>query len=124
MKIQFRLNGKTVQADIQADMLLIDLLRDMGCTSVKRGCETDNCGLCTVWMDKKPILSCSTLAVRANGRHLRTLEGLQKDAEEFGLFLAKEGGERGGDQGVSGRKPVPVQRVHVPAAGREEVSGI
>lgn len=92
MKIQFRLNGKTVQADIQADMLLIDLLRDMGCTSVKRGCETDNCGLCTVWMDKKPILSCSTLAVRANGRHLRTLEGLQKDAEEFGLFLAKEGG--------------------------------
>ena len=47
-------------------------------------------------MDKKPILSCSTLAVRANGRHLRTLEGLQKDAEEFGLFLAKEGGEQCG----------------------------
>ena len=42
MKIQFRLNGKTVQAEIQADMLLIDLLRDMGCTSVKRVCETDN----------------------------------------------------------------------------------
>ena len=84
MNIQFRLNGKTVQADIQADMLLIDLLRGMGCTSVKRGCETDNCGLCTVWMDKKPILSCSTLAVRANGRHLRTLEGLQKEAEEGG----------------------------------------
>ena len=63
MKIQFRLNGKTVQADIQADMLLIDLLRDMGCTSVKRGCETDNCGLCTVWMDKKPILSLSLIHI-------------------------------------------------------------
>ena len=96
MNIQFRLNGKTVQADIQADMLLIDLLRSLGCTSVKRGCETDNCGLCTVWMDKKPILSCSTLAVRADGRHLRTLEGLQKEAEEFGRFLAQEGGEQCG----------------------------
>ena len=96
MNIQFRLNGKTVQADIQADMLLIDLLRSLGCTSVKRGCETANCGLCTVWMDKKPILSCSTLAVRADGRHLRTLEGLQREAEEFGRFLAQEGGEQCG----------------------------
>ena len=96
MNIQFRLNGKTVQADIEADMLLLDLLRSLGCTSVKRGCETDNCGLCTVWMDKKPILSCSTLAVRADGRHLRTLEGLQKEAEEFGRFLAEEGGEQCG----------------------------
>ena len=90
MNIQFRLNGKTVQADIQADMLLIDLLRSLGCTSVKRGCETDNCGLCTVWMDKKPILSCSTLAVRADGRHLRTLEGLQKEAEELSLIHISE----------------------------------
>ncbi len=96
MKIQFRLNGKEVQKEIGADMLLIDLLRDLGCLSVKRGCETANCGLCTVWMDKKPILSCSTLAARANGRHIRTLEGLQAQAEEFGRFLAAEGGEQCG----------------------------
>ena len=96
MTIQFRLNGKSVQAEIQADTLLIDLLRSLGCYSVKRGCETANCGLCTVWMDKKPILSCSTLAVRADGRHIRTMEGLQKEAEEFGRFLAAEGGEQCG----------------------------
>ena len=64
MKIQFRLNGKAVQKEIKADLLLIDLLRELGCYSVKRGCETSNCGLCTVWMDQKPILSCSTLAAR------------------------------------------------------------
>ena len=63
MKVQFRLNGKAVQKDIKGDILLIDLLRELGCYSVKRGCETSNCGLCTVWMDKKPILSCSVLAM-------------------------------------------------------------
>ena len=96
MRIQFRLNGKAVQREVKADLLLVDLLRELGCYSVKRGCETANCGLCTVWMDEKPILSCSTLAVRADGRHVKTLEGLQKEAEEFGRFLAAEGGEQCG----------------------------
>ena len=52
--------------------------------------------LCTVWLDGKPVLSCSTLAIRADGRHVTTLEGLQKEAEEFGMFLAREGGEQCG----------------------------
>ena len=51
---------------------------------------------CTVWLDGKPVLSCSTLAIRADGRHVTTLEGLQKEAEEFGMFLAREGGEQCG----------------------------
>ena len=51
MNITFRLNGKQVQADVRPDMLLLDLVRQMGCLSVKRGCETANCGLCTVWLD-------------------------------------------------------------------------
>ena len=96
MRIQFRLNGKAVQREVKADLLLVDLLRELGCYSVKRGCETANCGLCTVWMDEKPILSCSTLAARADGRHVKTLEGLQKEAEEFGRFLAAEGGGQSG----------------------------
>ncbi|MBO5923003.1 MAG: tyrosine--tRNA ligase, partial [Lentisphaeria bacterium] len=49
---------------------LLDFLRDKGCLSVKRGCDTSNCGLCTVLMDNKPILSCSTLAVRADGHEI------------------------------------------------------
>ena len=57
MNITFRLNGKQVQADVRPDMLMLDLVRQMGCLSVKRGCEKANCGLCTVWLDEKPVLS-------------------------------------------------------------------
>lgn len=96
MEIRFRLNGKQVQAEVRPDTVLLDLVRELGCYSVKRGCETANCGLCTVWLDGKPVLSCSTLALRADGRHVTTLEGLQKEAEEFGMFLAPEGGEQCG----------------------------
>ena len=96
MEISFRLNGKQVQAEVRPDMVLLDLVRELGCYSVKRGCETANCGLCSVWLDGKPVLSCSVLAMRAQGRHVTTLEGLQKEAEEFGMFLAAEGGEQCG----------------------------
>ena len=63
--------------------MLLDWLREKGCLSVKRGCDTSNCGLCTVFMDNKPILSCSKLAVQADGHEIKTLEGLQEEALEF-----------------------------------------
>lgn len=96
MEIKFWLNGKKIQEEIQPDMLLLDLLREKGCYSVKRGCETANCGLCTVLLEEKPVLSCSFLAARADGKHVVTLEGMQKEAEEIGGFLAKQGAEQCG----------------------------
>ena len=96
MEITFTLNGKKVTPQIDADTLLIDLVRDLGCYSVKRGCETSNCGLCTVWMNKKPVLSCSVLAARADGKEIVTLEGVQERAAEFGTYLANQGGEQCG----------------------------
>lgn len=96
MEIKFILNGKKMQVDAVPDLLLLDLLREKGCYSVKRGCETANCGLCTVLMDKKPVLSCSMLAVRADGHEIVTLEGMQREAEEFGSFLADQGAEQCG----------------------------
>lgn len=96
MEIQFTLNGKLVSADVTADTRLLDLLREKGCYSVKCGCETSNCGLCTVWMDQKPVLSCSVLAMRAEEHEITTLEGLQEEAEEFGRFLAEEGADQCG----------------------------
>ena len=62
MQIHFTLNHKKTAAEIAPDTLLIDLVRSLGCKSVKRGCETANCGLCTVFLDEKPVLSCSVLA--------------------------------------------------------------
>ena len=96
MNITMTLNGKKISADIDADMLLIDFVRDHGCYSVKRGCETSNCGLCTVFLDEKPVLSCSVLAARAEGRTVTTLEGLQGEAAEFGAFIADQGAEQCG----------------------------
>lgn len=96
MKITLTLNGKKTEAEVRPDMLLIDFVRQQGCSSVKRGCETANCGLCTVFMDDQPVLSCSVLAARADGHRIDTLEGLQEEAEEFGAFIAGQGAEQCG----------------------------
>lgn len=96
MDIKMTLNGKQIQAQIEPDMLLIDFVRSKGCYSVKRGCETANCGLCTVLMDGTPVLSCSVLVARASGHVIDTLEGLQEEAEEFAGFIADQGAEQCG----------------------------
>lgn len=96
MNINFWLNGVNRHAEIYPDTLLIDFLREQGCFSVKRGCETANCGLCTVLVDGRPVLSCSTLAARIEGKKIVTLEGMQREAQEFGSFPANEGAEQCG----------------------------
>ena len=96
MKVTVTVNGRKIQEEVACDLLLVDFLRSHGCPSVKRGCETSNCGLCTVLMDGKPVLSCSVLTVRADGHVIETLEGLQEEAEEFGAFIADQGAEQCG----------------------------
>lgn len=96
MEIQFILNKKQVTAEVGADTVLLGVLRDLGCKSVKCGCETTNCGLCTVWIDGKSRLSCSVLAAGIDGHEVTTLEGVEEEAAEFGRFLAAEGGEQCG----------------------------
>lgn len=96
MELCMKLNGKTVTIPVKPDTLLIDVLREQGCYSVKRGCETSNCGLCTVLLDEKPVLSCSMLAIRAHGHAVQTLEGLQDEASEFVGFIADQGAEQCG----------------------------
>lgn len=96
MQITVILNGRRCTDEVAADMTLFSYLRQKGCYSVKCGCETSSCGLCTVHLDGKPVLSCSVLAVRADGHAVTTLEGVQAEATEFGKFLADEGGEQCG----------------------------
>ena len=96
MNIGFTLNGQRVQVDAAADDSLFAMLRALGMKSVKCGCETSNCGLCTVWLDGTPVLSCSVLAARVQGRSVTTLEGLQAEAACFGAYLADEGAEQCG----------------------------
>lgn len=96
MEIQFTLNGKPVNADVEGHDVLLDVLRRLGCKSVKCGCETTSCGLCTVWVDGKSRLSCSILAASIEGRQVTTLEGVEEEAARFGAFLAAEGAEQCG----------------------------
>lgn len=96
MEIKLKLNGKAVTAAVEADTTLFDLLREKGCYSVKCGCETSNCGLCTVFLDEVPVLSCSVLAVRADGHAVTTLEGLQEEAADFVGFIADQGADQCG----------------------------
>ena len=96
MEVTLTLNGKRITRSVDADMALLDFVRNEGCYSVKRGCDTSNCGLCTVFLDDKPVLSCSVLVARADGHRVTTLEGLQKEAAEFGAFIADQGAEQCG----------------------------
>lgn len=96
MEITLTLNGKKLTRMVEADTVLLDFLRKEGCYSVKRGCDTTNCGLCTVFMDDKPVLSCAILAVRVAGHSIVTMEGMQQEAAEFGAFIADQGAEQCG----------------------------
>lgn len=94
--ITLTLNGKKITSGIEPDTTLYDFLRNQKCYSVKCGCETSNCGLCTVFLDEKPVLSCSVLAIRANGHTVTTLEGLQAEANEFIGYIADQGADQCG----------------------------
>lgn len=96
MEIKMILNGRQIIREISPNLLLLEFVRAEGCRSVKRGCETSNCGLCTVLMDGTPVLSCSMLAARAAGHRIDTLEGLTAEAEEFIGFIADQGAEQCG----------------------------
>lgn len=96
MTVEFVLNGRKVSAAIEADDSLYTVLRSLGMYSVKCGCETTNCGLCTVHMDGRAVLSCSVPAARCAGHEIVTMEGMQEEAKRLGDCLAGEGAEQCG----------------------------
>ena len=96
MIIKCTINNKLVNLDVRPDEFLADTLRRYGYVSVKKGCDTGSCGLCTIMIDNKAVLSCNYLTVRAEGRQITTLEGVIDEAKEFGEFLAEEGADQCG----------------------------
>jgi carbon-monoxide dehydrogenase small subunit len=82
MQITVNVNGEDYTRDVAPRMLLVHFLRDeLSLTGTHWGCDTSNCGVCTVWMDETPVKSCTVLAVMADGRRVRTVEGLANGAE-------------------------------------------
>jgi aerobic-type carbon monoxide dehydrogenase small subunit (CoxS/CutS family) len=76
-QVEFRLNGQRQHVEVPARWTLADALREkIGATGTHLGCEHGVCGACTVLLDDQPIRSCLLLAVQADGRDVRTVEGL------------------------------------------------
>jgi len=80
MRLSFILNGRRIICDVRDNQTLLDLLRnDLGVTSVKKGCEQGECGVCTVLLDGEPVTSCLVLARMIEEREITTVEGLATD---------------------------------------------
>ncbi|MCX7828963.1 MAG: (2Fe-2S)-binding protein [Thermanaerothrix sp.] len=79
MSITFKLNGREVTFSPSPEQRLLDMLRELGMTSVKEGCSEGECGACTVVMNRRPVASCTVMAFQAEGADILTLEGLSQN---------------------------------------------
>ncbi len=81
-EISMVVNGKPVRADVPPNMLLAEFLRqNLGLTGTHVGCDTSQCGACTIHMNGNSVKSCTTLAVQADGAHVTTIEGLSSGTD-------------------------------------------
>lgn len=96
MRVELSINGKKLTCLIEPGDFLLDTLRANHFYSVKRGCDTTSCGVCTVLLDGKPVPSCSLLTVRAQGHEVTTVEGIQDEATKLANFFGDEGADQCG----------------------------
>ena len=81
-EIAVEINGRSIKRHVEANLLLVDLLRrDMGLTGTHVGCDTAQCGACTVHIDGNAAKACNVFAVQVDGAKVTTIEGLSKGAE-------------------------------------------
>lgn len=90
MNISLIINGVKKSFEISPDEYLLDTLRKNNYLSIKKGCDTGACGVCTVHVNDKAVLSCTMLSARADGSKVTTIDGLS-DAQVIGSYLVEEG---------------------------------
>ena len=82
IRVRLAVNGKPVEIEVEPTLLLVDLLRGpLALTGTHVGCDTSQCGACTVLMDGMSVKSCTVLAVQADGRTVTTIEGLGQEGQ-------------------------------------------
>jgi carbon-monoxide dehydrogenase small subunit len=75
--VRVKVNGRNREAEVEPRLLLVHFIRDvLALTGTHVGCDTTNCGACTVLLDGRPVKSCTVFAVQADGRQIRTIEGV------------------------------------------------
>jgi len=81
-KITVTVNGQAQSAEVESRLLLVHFIREnLRLTGTHIGCDTSHCGACTVLLDDRPVKSCTMFAVQANGRSVRTVEGLEQNGQ-------------------------------------------
>src|SRR5438128_8059391 len=81
-KVTTTVNGRKHEHEVEPRLLLVHYLRDeLGLTGTHIGCDTSQCGACTIHVDGKAVKSCTMFAVQADGKSLTTIEGMAKDGE-------------------------------------------
>lgn len=96
MVVKFNLNGLDVEYVIKPGEYLLDTLRSHDVKSVRKGCDGSACGVCTVLVDDKPVLSCSVLTAKVEGHRVTTVEAIQEEAAELSEYFSKEGADQCG----------------------------
>ena len=82
MKVSLTVNGTTYERDVEPRMLLVDFIRnELGLTGTNIGCDTSQCGACTIHLDGKAVKSCTVLAAQADGANITTIEGLAQNGD-------------------------------------------
>jgi carbon-monoxide dehydrogenase small subunit len=82
MRVSVRVNGREYEQDVEPRLLLVHFLRDeLGLTGTHVGCDTSNCGACTVKLDGDTVKSCTVLTAQADGHDVQTIEGLAQNGE-------------------------------------------
>ena len=80
MRVKIKVNGTSYERDVEPRLLLVHFLRDeLGLTGTKIGCDTSQCGACTVHMNGRALKACTALAVQADGAEITTIEGLSEN---------------------------------------------
>jgi len=96
MILELMINGQEEVLEVRPDEYLLETLRNNHFYSVKQGCETTSCGVCTVLVNGKPVPSCSFLSVRADGQEVTTVEGIEEEAKKLADLFGEEGADQCG----------------------------
>jgi len=91
MEVTLTINGDNYKFAAAPDEFLVETLRKLGFKSVKKGCDTTVCGVCSIVVEDELVPSCSFLTVRADGKNITTIEGIQDEARIYAEYITAEG---------------------------------